>query len=73
MPPPEDCHDWKKDRTLQDRGSTSSIEEKGELALNHPGIVAITLSASPWSTNSSLGKHFIVGLKLINQSPKVSM
>ena len=42
-----------------------------EFAVNLPGVVAITVTGSPWTSNSTLGKNFLVGVTLASPSPSV--
>jgi hypothetical protein len=42
-----------------------------DVALSLKSIAAITVSWTPWSSNETFGKRFVVGLKLLNQSPIV--
>ena len=42
-----------------------------DLALSLTSVAAIGISWTPWSSNDGFGKRFIMGLKLLNQSPVV--
>ena len=42
-----------------------------DLALSLRSVAAITVSWTPWSSNDTFGKRFVVGLKLLNQNPVV--
>jgi len=43
-----------------------------DLAISLTSIAAINVSWNPWTSNNAFGRHFIVGLKLLNPSPKAS-
>ena len=50
---------------------TTTTAVRCDVALSLTSIAAINVSWTPWSSNDTFGKRFMVGLKLLNQNPAV--